>query len=42
LESVLRWPESILRWPTFLMTNKHRKVWKMISRKVNSEKQTWA
>jgi len=41
LESVLRWPESVLRWPTFLMTNKHRKVWKVVSRKVNSGKQTW-
>jgi hypothetical protein len=23
------------------MVNKHMKVWKVISRKVNSEKQTW-
>jgi hypothetical protein len=23
------------------MANKHKKVWKMISRKVNSGKQTW-
>jgi hypothetical protein len=23
------------------MTNKHRKVWKVVSRKVNSGKQTW-
>jgi hypothetical protein len=23
------------------MVNKHRKVWKVISRKVNSGKQTW-
>ena len=29
--SVFRWPESVFRWPTFLMTNKHRKVWKMVS-----------
>ena len=36
-ESVLRWPESVFRWPTFLMANKHRKVWKVISQKVNSE-----
>jgi len=40
-ESVLRWPESVFRWPTFLMANKHKKVWKVISWKVNSEKQTW-
>jgi hypothetical protein len=42
LKSVFRWPESVFRWLTFLMTNKYRKVWKVISRKVNSEKQTWA
>jgi hypothetical protein len=41
LESVLRWPESVFRWPTFLIANKHRKVWKVVSRKVNSGKQTW-
>jgi hypothetical protein len=41
LESVFRWPESVFRWPTFLMANKHRKVWKVVSRKVNSGKQTW-
>jgi hypothetical protein len=35
-----RWPESVFRWPTFLMANKHRKVWKIISRKL-SEKLTW-
>jgi hypothetical protein len=29
------------RWPIFLMANKHRKVWKVVSRKVNSGKQTW-
>jgi hypothetical protein len=23
------------------MANKHRKVWKVVSRKMNSEKQTW-
>jgi hypothetical protein len=34
------WLESVFRWPTFLITNKHRKVWKVISRKVNSRKQT--
>jgi len=33
-------PESVFRWPTFLMRNKHRKVWKVISRKPLSEKQT--
>jgi hypothetical protein len=40
-KSVFRWPESVFRWPTFLMANKHRKVWKVVSRKMNSEKQTW-
>ena len=40
-ESVFRWPESVFRWPTFLMVNKHRKVWKVVSQKVNSRKQTW-
>jgi hypothetical protein len=24
------WLESVFRWPTFLMANKHRKVWKVI------------
>jgi len=41
LESVFRWPESVFCWPAFLMANKHRKVWKVVSRKVNSGKQTW-
>jgi len=41
LESVLCWPESVFRWSTFLMANKHRKVWKIVLRKVNSGKQTW-
>jgi hypothetical protein len=36
-----RWLESVFRWLTFLMANKHKKVWKVISRKVNSGKQTW-
>jgi len=36
-----RWLENVFRWPTFLMANKYRKVRKIISRKVNSEKQTW-
>jgi hypothetical protein len=36
-----RWPESVFCWPTFLITNKYRKVWKIISQKVNSRKQTW-
>jgi hypothetical protein len=36
-----RWLESVFRWPTYLMANKHRKVWKVVSRKVNSGKQTW-
>jgi len=34
------WLESVFRWPTFLMANKHRKVWKVISRKPLSGKQT--
>jgi len=41
LKSVFRWPESVFRWPTFLIANKHRKVWKIIFQKVNSGKQTW-
>jgi hypothetical protein len=41
LESVFRWPKSVFCWPTFLVVNKHRKVWKVVSRKVNSGKQTW-
>jgi len=40
-EKCFRWPESVFRWPTFLMANKHRKVWKVVSRKMNSGKQTW-
>jgi len=40
-ESVFRWPESVFRWPTFLMKNKHRKVWKVVFLKMNSGKQTW-
>ena len=28
------------RWPTFLMTNKHRKIWKVVSRKLFFGKQT--
>ena len=40
LESVFRWPESVFRWPTFLITNKHMKVWKMVSQKLLSGKQT--
>jgi hypothetical protein len=35
-ESVFRWLKNIFCWPPFLMTNKHRKVWKLLS-----EKQTW-
>jgi hypothetical protein len=41
LENIFRWPESVFRWPTFLMANKYRKVWKVISRKMNFRKQTW-
>ena len=40
LESVFCWPESVFCWPTFLMANKHRKVWKIISRKLLFRKQT--
>jgi len=40
-EKCFRWSESVFCWPTFLMANKHRKVWKVIFRKVNSRKQTW-
>jgi hypothetical protein len=36
-----RWLESVFRWPTFLMANKHMKVWKVIFRKLFSRKQTW-
>ena len=41
LESVFRWLESVFRWSIFLMTNKHRKIWKIVSRKLFSRKQTW-
>ena len=34
------WLKSVFRWPTFLMTNKHRKAWKMVFRKLLSGKQT--
>jgi predicted Fe-S protein YdhL (DUF1289 family) len=40
-EKCFRWPESVFHWLTFLMANKHRKVWKMIFQKVNFRKQTW-
>ena len=30
--------ESVFHWPTFLMANKHKKVWKVISRKTNTAK----
>jgi len=29
-----RWPESVFRWPIFLIANKHKKVWKIISWKL--------
>jgi len=32
--------KSVFRWPTFLMTNKYKKVWKVVSRKPLSGKQT--
>jgi hypothetical protein len=35
------WPESVFRWPTFLMANKHMKIWKIISWKLLFEKQIW-
>ena len=45
-ESVFRWPEIVFRWPesifyrpTFLMTNKHRKILKIIFKKLFSKKQ---
>jgi hypothetical protein len=37
---IFLWLESVFRWQAFLMANKHRKVWKLVSRKVNSGKQT--
>jgi len=36
-----RWLKSVFRWPTFLMANKHRKVWKVVFQKLFSRKQTW-
>jgi len=41
-ESVFLWPGSVFRWPPFLMANKHKKVWKVVSRKLLSRKQTWS
>ena len=32
--------ESVFHWPTLLLANKHKKVWKVISRKLLSGKQT--
>ena len=32
--------ESVFHWPTFLLANKHKKVWKVIFRKPLSGKQT--
>ena len=29
------------RWPTFLMTNKHRKVWKVVFQKLLFSNKTW-
>jgi len=37
---IFLWLESVFRWPTFLMANKHMKVWKVVSRKPLSGKQT--
>ena len=37
---IFLWLECVFRWPTFLTANKHRKVWKVISRKPFSRKQT--
>jgi len=42
LKSVFRWPESIFRWLTFLMANKHKKVWEVVFWKLLSRKQTWS
>ena len=33
---------TVFRCPTFLMANKHRKVWKVIFQKPLSRKQTWS
>ena len=33
-------PESVFHWPTFLLANKNKKVWKVISWKPLSRKQT--
>ena len=30
---IFLWLESVFCWPTFLMTSKHMKVWKVVSRK---------
>jgi len=38
---IFLWLESVFRWPTFLITNKHRKVWKVVSRKPLFGKQTY-
>jgi len=37
---IFLWLESVFRWSIFLMINKHRKVWKMVSRKLFFAKQT--
>jgi hypothetical protein len=37
---IFLWLKSVFYWPTFLIVNKHRKVWKVISWKSLFEKQT--
>jgi len=37
---IFLWLESVFHWPTFLIANKHKKVWKVIFRKSLSGKQT--
>ena len=37
---IFLWLESDFRWPTFLMANKYRKVWKVVSHKPVSRKET--
>ena len=39
--NIFLWPELNFFWLTFHVFAKHRKVRKMVSRKVNSWKQTW-
>jgi len=36
---IFLWLESVFRWPNFLMAYKHRKVWKVVSRKQTQSKE---